>query len=414
MHVHLVDQLPPVGGGVHQIPLIPPFLCPPCVDQGFNEFVLTPMDGFMGLSQDWMYGEGTGTPFYQKLYEEGQIREPVFSIFYSQVSPGKPTLTRCLPLTSPPLSPSQNDASPGQLLFGGIDPALLSSPMAWHPPGPSSPTYWSLVVERIEVSGIETWSCTSGSSSCREAMVDSGSSRLVVPQELLPNEESFDIGWDCVGIADLPSLSLYIRTVEGELRNYTMFGSEYTLKQNGSDVGLDPDKTYCVSGIAGAPGERVTGKTLANMVILGNTFIRKFYTAFDFGAGVQNGRIGFGISQQDWLPPPSPSPTSAPSPASVTGTDELNITIVENDVTFADNEDDAENLQKQLTGTAETVSKSSVTIANSSALDNATVVDTLANGSIISGDLENATYDFALSSAAIDEKNATLTLTQLT
>ena len=53
---------------------------------GFDEFVGTPMNGIMGLSQAWKSG-GTGTPFYLNLYEQGQIREPIFSIFISQVSP---------------------------------------------------------------------------------------------------------------------------------------------------------------------------------------------------------------------------------------------------------------------------------------------------------------------------------------
>lgn len=293
----------------------------------------------------------------------------------------------------------QNDTLPGELLFGGIDQALLTSAMAWHPPGPSSASYWTVVVERIEVGGVETWSCTEGSSNCWEAMVDSGSSHLSLPDGVVPDVEVFAAEWDCGGVEDLPSLSLFIRTVSGELRNYTMLGKEYTMLQQSSN------QTHCTSGIAAAPGRYVTGKALSNMVILGNTFIRKFYTAFDFGPPPSNGRVGFAISKQEWMPPQAPSPSPA---APVNETDVLNITLTEDDVLFSD-DDSASVLQQALDGTAETLSNSSVTISNGSS--NATIFDALngtvvagnldANGTVVSGDLNATTLSGDLNTSAV-------------
>merc|ERR1711981_1456842 len=90
-------------------------------------FTQTRFDGVMGLGQ----GGAVGTAWYQNLVTQGSLTKPWFSIFYSN-----------------------SDSQPGQLIFGGVDGALYTGPLVWHPHGPTFPFYWTCQLTGVDQNGV--------------------------------------------------------------------------------------------------------------------------------------------------------------------------------------------------------------------------------------------------------------------
>lgn len=220
-----------------------------------GSFTQTRFDGVMGLSQ----GGEVGTPWYLNLRDAGQLERAWMSLFYSNT-----------------------DSKPGQLIFGGVDEALYTGQISWHPSGPSFPFYWTTTLSRIEVGGHTVFSCDSGQ--VCEAMLDSGTSLIVAPTSWLGSSvSSFSVGNDCSGLATLPDFTVHLSLVGGGTAAYTLSGSDYTLQRQGS----------CAMGVAAQSAQSTDGT-----IILGDVFIRKFYTIFDFSDGPSNGHIGLADANQ--------------------------------------------------------------------------------------------------------------------
>jgi len=182
-----------------------------------GSFVNTIFDGVMGLATA---GElDGGHPFFRSLRDAGKLTLPWISIYYSN-----------------------NDAKPGQIIFGGVDNALMlpQSSMTWHPPGSMYPTYWTVNIERIEVGSEVVYSCEEGSSCSltsapREAMVDSGTSLIMIPDNVGSLDvKSFTASGDCGNVNSLPEITFFMRSVDGTLMPYSLTGSDYTINRAGS------------------------------------------------------------------------------------------------------------------------------------------------------------------------------------
>lgn len=213
-------------------------------------FTQTLFDGVMGLSQ----GGKVGTPFYINLRDQGSLEHPWVSLYYSNT-----------------------DSQPGKIIFGGVSNELYTGSFTWHPPGPTFPFYWTTLIHKIDIGSRTVWTCPNDS--C-EAMIDSGTSLVIAPNNWISTADAqeFTVPSDCSGLASHPTFTVYLKDVDGNLVAYPLPASEYTLQREGT----------CTTGLT-VQGSAQTD----NMIILGDVFIRYYYTIFDFSAGSTGGRIGF-------------------------------------------------------------------------------------------------------------------------
>lgn len=106
------------------------------------------------------------------------------------------------------------------------------------------------------------------------AVIDSGTSILVGPEKLV-NEliDGIEVKKTCKGVEDLPDITFTIDTTD-----YVLTADDYVLKI--TDMGI----TECMLGVMGS-----VFPASFNYFILGDVFMRKYYTFFD----KENNRVGF-------------------------------------------------------------------------------------------------------------------------
>eukprot|EP00656_Telonema_subtile_P027147 TRINITY_DN2916_c0_g1_i1.p2 TRINITY_DN2916_c0_g1~~TRINITY_DN2916_c0_g1_i1.p2 ORF type:complete len:370 (+),score=118.06 TRINITY_DN2916_c0_g1_i1:129-1238(+) len=158
----------------------------------------------------------------------------------------------------------------GEMTLGGTDTAHYTGDISYVPV--SRAKYWQVTVDTFSI----------GSLSKVEAIVDTGTSLLVAPPDVV-TAFGKKIGatlvagkeWtlDCSKVAALPDLDI---TIGGKA--YPLKGSEYVLNVSGQ----------CLLGMMGMDLSK-EGLSL----ILGDVFIRKYYTVFDLG----NTRVGFATAK---------------------------------------------------------------------------------------------------------------------
>merc|ERR1712072_445463 len=148
----------------------------------------------------------------------------------------------------------------GEMTLGGTDSAHYTGDLTYVPV--SRPKYWQISVDSFSI----------GNLSKVEGIVDTGTSLLVAPPDVV-SAFGKKIGatlvagkeWtlDCSKVAGLPDLDIMIAG-----KNFPLKGSDYVLNLSGQ----------CLLGMMGMDLSR-EGLSL----ILGDVFIRKYYTVFDMG-----------------------------------------------------------------------------------------------------------------------------------
>jgi hypothetical protein len=170
------------------------------------------------------------------------IDEPVFS-FYLQKDP----------------------AQPGQLTFGGVDHSKFDGEIEYVPLTDES--YWKVAMEGMKYGGEDITSSVS-------AIVDSGTSLLAGPKDkvskiaekagaTLVMGKEYTI--DCSKIDSLPAVELTL----GGGKKFTLEAKDYVLQVQGQCL-------FAFMPIELPP-------KLGEMWILGDVFMRKYYTVFDYG-----------------------------------------------------------------------------------------------------------------------------------
>ncbi|XP_068568065.1 pepsin A-like [Cebidichthys violaceus] len=202
------------------------------------EFV--PWDGILGLAFPGLSHEG-GTPLFNNLWNQGKIPRNMFSMYMSSSVEGS------------------------MLILGGMDSSYYTGTMNWIPLYKAT-NYWNIQIQSITING-NTVACSGG---C-EASVDSGTSLIVGPGQDISNINgwlgaSSDSNGDAMvscGITNLlPDVVFHI---------------------NGYNLALPPSAYVMQSGSGCRTG------FASGSWILGEVFMRRFYTAFD----VSNNRVGF-------------------------------------------------------------------------------------------------------------------------
>ncbi|NWV60991.1 CATE protein, partial [Malurus elegans] len=227
-------------------------------DQQFAESISEPgkafldaeFDGILGLAYPSLAVDGV-TPVFDNMMAQNLVELPIFSVYMS----------------SNPESPQG-----GELLFGGFDTSRFTGPLNWVPV--TQQGYWQIQLDNIQLAGTVIF-CADG---C-QAIVDTGTSLLTGPtkdiKELqkLIGAVSVDgvFAVKCSSLDVMPELTFTINGLP-----YTLSAQAYTLTEYADG------EAFCTSGFQGSDIPPPTGP----LWILGDVFIRQFYTVFDRGNNV--------------------------------------------------------------------------------------------------------------------------------
>ncbi|NXJ83445.1 PEPA protein, partial [Trogon melanurus] len=207
-------------------------------------FYYCPFDGILGLAFPSISSSGA-TPVFDNMMSEDLVSQDLFSVYLSG-----------------------DEQSGSFVLFGGIDSSYTTNGITWIPL--SAETYWQISMERyVSING-EAVACAEG---C-QAIVDTGTSLLVVPSSVLNNLLA-TLGADSDGQISCSSVSLLpdlVYTINGNA--YAVPPSSYVIESSG----------YCTLGLEGMDVPTESGE----LWILGDVFIRQYYVIFDRG----NNRVG--------------------------------------------------------------------------------------------------------------------------
>ncbi|XP_015670095.1 embryonic pepsinogen-like [Protobothrops mucrosquamatus] len=202
-------------------------------------FTYAQFDGILGLAYPTIAVD-QATPVFDNLMQEGLVQQNLFSVYLSR------------------------KASGSVITFGGIDHSHYTGSINWIPV--SQQTYWQISMDSVLVNG-ETIACNGG---C-QAIVDTGTSLLAGPPSSINsilNAIGANQGQSVINCSNLSNLPDVVFVINGI--NYPLKPSAYTQQ-------MLPG--YCSSGFQSSPGD---------LWILGDVFIREYYSIFDRG----NNRVG--------------------------------------------------------------------------------------------------------------------------
>jgi len=216
---------------------------------GGVSFVAAKFDGILGLAFKTISVEGV-TPFFYYLIEQGLVKDESYS-FYLTETPG---------------------LAGSSLVLGGVNEQYAASAFQYYPL--TAETYWKIGLNDIKLGS------TSFGVSGMSAIVDTGTSVIVGPTELVSKiTAQFPSTIDCTKISTYPNLEF---NINGDL--YEIAPHDYILQVTALG------QTVCQLGIMGMEFP----PQLANTFILGDTFIKVYYTHFDLA----NNRVGFARAKQ--------------------------------------------------------------------------------------------------------------------
>jgi cathepsin D len=214
-------------------------------------------DGICGMAYQSISVDGVVPPF-NNAWNQGLLSANVFSVFLSN-----------------------GDGSTGsEFYLGGINTAHYSGSIQWE--NLISESYWEIALKSATMAG-------HGSiTNATKAVVDTGTSIMAGPsadvQALAAlvgatpiNSEEYTI--DCSQIPNLPNLVFQL----GSGKSYTLTGTDYV------DQVCEEGECICLFGFTGIDIPAPRGP----LWILGDIFIRKYYSIFDF----QNNRVGLAMSK---------------------------------------------------------------------------------------------------------------------
>ncbi|XP_033467548.1 pepsin A-like [Epinephelus lanceolatus] len=193
-------------------------------------------DGILGLAYPRLSASGA-TPVFDNMMKQGLVSQDLFSVYLSS-----------------------NGNSGSVVTFGGIDPNHYSGSITWIPL--SSELYWQITVDSVTVNG-QVVACNGG---C-QAIVDTGTSLIVGPQSSISNinqvvgaySQNGNDMVSCNNIGQMPDVTFHIQ------------GQEFTLP---SSAYIRQSYYGCHSGF---------GNGGSSLWILGDVFIRQYFSIFDRG-----------------------------------------------------------------------------------------------------------------------------------
>lgn len=212
---------------------------------GIQNWGHLPFDGIMGLGFKALQ-KSSGKTVMQALNATGQLENPVFGFYLDY-------------------------GQPGQLVFGGVDPAHVASEFKFV--DIKIPAYWSVELDQVKLGEYFAVSST------KTAIVDSGTSLLAGPDKEVKA---------IMAMVGAQSVSgLYVVNCEADFPpvSFMFGGQDFTLTLR--ELTVQRIGGLCVLGMQpidiGHP-----------IWILGDVFMRKYYVQFDWGKQ----RLGFALARK--------------------------------------------------------------------------------------------------------------------
>ncbi|KAM6398983.1 pepsin B-like [Rhynochetos jubatus] len=224
------------------------------LDEPSRPFYYLDFDGILGMAYPGV-GIGGYNTLMQNMLQQNQLAEPIFSFYYS-----------CNPTYS----------YGGEVILGGVDPQLYSGEVVWAPV--IQELYWKIGIEEFSIGPSATGWCSQG---CH-GIVDTGTFLLTIPGQFLSallqalgaEETDYGLVVSCSSVPSMPTLYFAISGAQLPLPP-----SVYVLNNNG----------VCTVGVESTYVPSASGQPLW---ILGNLFLRQYYSIFDMA----NNRVGFAPS----------------------------------------------------------------------------------------------------------------------
>jgi len=208
--------------------------------KGWDSF---PFDGILGLGFP-LLSRSPGLTVLQALVDSGELDRPVFGFYLA-------------------------NNTPGELVFGGVDPAHIASDFTWV--NVTLATWWTVRLDSVKLGDMQTLTAT------KDAIVDSGTSLLAGPKREVQAIAAM-LGAEKVQ-------GLYTVSCEAKVPNlaFSLGGRDFDLSKE--DLVVDRVGDICVLGLESIDIGMPTW-------ILGDVFMRKYYVQFDW---VQR-RLGFALA----------------------------------------------------------------------------------------------------------------------
>ncbi|XP_071434692.1 cathepsin E [Pithys albifrons albifrons] len=215
-------------------------------------FLDAAFDGILGLAYPSLAVDGV-TPVFDNMMAQNLVELPLFSVYMSQ---------------------NPESSLGGELLFGGFDTSRFTGTLNWVPV--TQQGYWQIQLDNVQVGGRVTF-CANG---C-QAILDTGTSLLTGPTKDVKNLQNYigavsvdgEYAVECSNLSVMPDVTFTINGLP-----YTLNAQAYTLMEQSDGM------TFCLSGFQGNDIPPPAGP----LWILGDVFIRQFYSVFDRG----NNRVG--------------------------------------------------------------------------------------------------------------------------
>ena len=210
-------------------------------------FIVAKFDGILGLAFQSISVDNVVPPLYA-FKAQGLINEVSFAFYLTKAA----------------------GAAGSALTIGGTNPAHYTGSIVYH--DVIEEKYWSISMESASMEN-QTFT-PSGQNTHYRAIVDSGTSAIVAPQSVVNKiQKIVPKVPDCSKTSEYPDLVL---TIGGH--TYTLTADDYILKVTALG------HTECALGIMG-----LNAPQLANSWILGDVFIKQYYTHFH----LENKKVGF-------------------------------------------------------------------------------------------------------------------------
>jgi len=214
-------------------------------------FIVAVFDGILGMAFDSISVDGV-TPVFYNILNQRLITNPIFSFW---------------------LNGDLSSGQGGQLTLGDVDTSHFTGPITYVPL--TSQTYWEFQMDSLSLG-------TTPYAKNIKAIADTGTSLIAGPTDAV-NSINTALGativlgegiLDCSKIPSLPNVSIVLAN-----KTFTLTPQQYVLQISGQ----------CISGFLGIDIPPPYGP----LWILGDVFIRAYYTVFDFGKK----QVGFATSK---------------------------------------------------------------------------------------------------------------------
>jgi hypothetical protein len=242
-------------------------------------FTTALFDGLVGLAFPSISVGGV-TPLFTEMLHQKVVAAPVFSFWMCEARLPVPSkVDDTLPTDDNNANGMPQElpkpVAGGMLTFGGYDPAQFEGPLHYIPL--TNTTYWEVELEEIRLGGDRVFARKTS------AVIDSGTSLIILHEE---TARDINKRLGCVSLPHLVGVGVCIflgcpdprrmPTIDIQLngKNFPLAPQQYILTQT---LPFSVPLTICISGISGMPLPRSLG------VILGDVFMRAYYTVFDYG-----------------------------------------------------------------------------------------------------------------------------------